>query len=95
MAKPLSCAAESGAIRVNNDLRISFRRTIRVPDNHQDSYLPPDLGPFPLERISEYANRLPRDMAAKGGLFFPMYRKYQLPISHLEGNVCLLISRTI
>jgi hypothetical protein len=60
---------------VNNALGISIRRTIRVPGNQQISRLPPDLGPFPLEEVSKYSDNMPADMAAKGGLFFPMYRE--------------------
>ena len=57
------------------DLDISFRRTIRVPDNQQLSQLPPDLGKFPLFQVKDHASRMPPDMVAKGGIFVPMYRK--------------------
>jgi hypothetical protein len=75
MAKPLDVKLESDHVLVDNDLQISFRRTIRVPDNQQTSFLPPDLGAFPLLPVSKYAEQLPGVMTAKGGLFFPMYRK--------------------
>jgi len=57
------------------DLDISFRRTVRVPDNQQISKLPPDLGKFPLFQVKDYASKMPAEMAAKGGLFMPMYGK--------------------
>ncbi|KAI1456079.1 hypothetical protein F4805DRAFT_468314 [Annulohypoxylon moriforme] len=57
------------------DLDISFRRTIRVPDNAGESKLPPDLGQFPLFKVRDYAHRLPPEMTAKGGVFMPMYQK--------------------
>jgi hypothetical protein len=73
---PLKCELrENGTIVVNDDLRISFKRTIRVPDNHQTSSLPPDLGNFPVRRVSEYVGKLLPEMAAKGGVFLPMYRE--------------------
>lgn len=56
-------------------LTISFHRTVRVPDSKQLSKLPPDLGKFPLFQIKDFAERLPPEMVAKGGLFMPMYRK--------------------
>ena len=56
-------------------LTISFRRTIRVPDNEKVSELPPDLGKFPLYRVGDYADNMPVTMAKKGGVFLPMYRK--------------------
>ena len=56
-------------------LRINFKRTIRVPDNRGTSELPPSLGDFPLYATSKYAKNMPQELAAKGGVFFPMYRK--------------------
>ena len=58
-----------------DELKISFRRTIRVPDGKSDSELPPDLGIFPLYSVADYKKMLPINMASKGGAFFPMYRK--------------------
>lgn len=58
-----------------DDLEISFHRTVRVPDNHDSSALPPGLGTFPIYQVKNYANTLPHTMAAKGGLFLPMYRE--------------------
>lgn len=55
-----------------DDLEISFHR---VPDNHKSSALPPSLGKFPLYQVEKYATTLPHTMAAKGGLFLPMYRE--------------------
>ncbi|KAI8964197.1 hypothetical protein F5Y11DRAFT_112519 [Daldinia sp. FL1419] len=56
-------------------LRITFHRTIRVPDNNQTTSLPPDLGAYPLFAVREYAHKLPPSMAAKGGLFLSMYQR--------------------
>lgn len=60
-----------------DDLVIAVKRTIRVPDNQQVSQLPPDMGTFQLERISNFEDTAPDWMVAKGGLFFPMRRKFQ------------------
>tara|TARA_R110002003_G_scaffold214_6_gene16055 strand:+ start:4264 stop:5103 length:840 start_codon:yes stop_codon:yes gene_type:complete len=68
------CTFHNDKIFVNNDLCITFERTIRVPDNDSSSSLPPELGEFPLHKVSDYATKLPRSMAAKGGLFFPMHQ---------------------
>ncbi|KAI0381386.1 hypothetical protein F5Y04DRAFT_288960 [Hypomontagnella monticulosa] len=56
-------------------LSIEFIRTTRVPDNDFESELPPNMGKFPLFKIRDYAHRLPPEMVAKGGVFFPVYRK--------------------
>ncbi|EKJ68938.1 hypothetical protein FPSE_10863 [Fusarium pseudograminearum CS3096] len=58
-----------------DDLEISFKRTIRVPDNYDTNYLPPDAGSFPLYKVDDYAETLPLRMAQKGGLFIPMYQR--------------------
>ncbi|KAF2865627.1 integral membrane protein [Massariosphaeria phaeospora] len=75
MAAAMDCKLQTdNAILINNHLEITFRRTIRVPDNQHISNLPPSLGKFPLKPVSKFADKMPRDMAAKGGLFLPMYQ---------------------
>jgi len=59
-----------------DDLEVSFHRTVRVPDGPKSSALPPSLGKFPLYQVKDYVEKLPEEMAAKGGLFLPMYRTY-------------------
>ncbi|KAI5917761.1 hypothetical protein F4810DRAFT_704677 [Camillea tinctor] len=82
-------AVENDAITVNHiptdgkvyyqqNLRIWFHRTIRVPDNLGTSQLPPGLGNFPLFLVNNYANTLPPDMVSRGGIFFPMHQKEAL-----------------
>jgi hypothetical protein len=60
------------------NLEISLRRTIRVPDNGKPYELPPDMGGFPLYSVNKYKSRLPAEIANKGGVFIPIYRKYFL-----------------
>ncbi|KAF9777149.1 hypothetical protein IL306_004576 [Fusarium sp. DS 682] len=64
-----------------DDLTITFRRTIRVPDNKNTSALPPDSGIFPLFKVKDYAEKLPLPMAHKGGIFMPMYQREALWIN--------------
>ncbi len=64
--------------KTHEKLKISFQRTIRVPDGEGDSELPPGMGTFPLYSVTNFKRKLPDAMAAKGGLFFPMYRKWTL-----------------
>ncbi|KAJ4348715.1 uncharacterized protein N0V89_010093 [Didymosphaeria variabile] len=75
MTGALSCELVDDVVCVHKDLRISFQRTIRVPDNGQQvSYLPPSLGKFPLQKVSQHATKMTEAMVAKGGLFFPMHQ---------------------
>lgn len=73
--QPLKCELQGDAILINDDLRITFNRTIRVPDNQQTSCLSPFLGSFPLRAVSKHVETLPAYMATKGGVFLPMFRK--------------------
>ncbi|KAJ9604491.1 hypothetical protein H2200_011327 [Cladophialophora chaetospira] len=57
------------------ELKVSFRRTVRVSDNSASSELPPDMGKFPLYKVQEYSSTLPADTVAKGGIFMPMYQR--------------------
>ncbi|KAI0437492.1 hypothetical protein F4803DRAFT_538441 [Xylaria telfairii] len=87
MASPVvySCSLDKDSIVVKHEspdhisqsLTIGFQRTIRVPDNADESQLPPNLGHFPLFKVSDFSSssKLPADMAAKGGVFFPMYQQ--------------------
>ncbi|KAI0595101.1 hypothetical protein F4775DRAFT_387263 [Biscogniauxia sp. FL1348] len=82
-------ATEKNAITVNHipthgkayhpqNLQIWFHRTIRVPDNLGTSQLPPGLGDFPLFQVKQYASKMPANMVARGGVFFPMHQKEAL-----------------
>ncbi|PGH00853.1 hypothetical protein AJ80_09105 [Polytolypa hystricis UAMH7299] len=59
----------------NGELSITFRRTIKVLETATASFLPPSLGTFPLYSVKQFEKKLPADMTAKGGLFFPMHEK--------------------
>ncbi|ETS85066.1 hypothetical protein PFICI_03091 [Pestalotiopsis fici W106-1] len=78
-----NCTLEDGSIIIRQQspafafaqLKIQFHRTIRVPDNGDIENLPPSMGVFPLFKIHDYVNKLPKSIAVKGGVFFPMYQK--------------------
>jgi hypothetical protein len=57
------------------DIKLSFRRTVRVPDNAKHYGLPPDCGAFPLYDTAEYAAVLPEDIANDQGVVLPIYSK--------------------
>ena len=54
--------------------QIEFQRTLRIPDDNDDYYLPPGLGSFPLKHIDDYADRVPQAWVEHGGVFLPMYQ---------------------
>ncbi|KAG0647390.1 hypothetical protein D0Z07_7168 [Hyphodiscus hymeniophilus] len=66
-------------------LKISLRRTIRVPDNGESYGLPPDCGAFPIYSVAKYTSRLPQKVVAKGGVFIPMHQREAMWIN-FEGS---------
>jgi hypothetical protein len=58
--------------------RISFHRTLRIPDDGKDYPLPAGLGRFPIHRVEDYADKVPSDWLKEGGLFIPLYQKEAL-----------------
>ena len=54
--------------------RISFQRTLRIPDDNRAYSLPPGLGRFPLNLVDDYTDSVPAAWGAHGGVFLPMYQ---------------------
>jgi hypothetical protein len=78
-----SCRVRDDKIDINRKggsewLEVSFRRTVRVPDNASSSSLPPNLGKLPLYKVRDYEASLPLGINSKGGVFLPMYREFIL-----------------
>jgi hypothetical protein len=53
---------------------IEFQRTLRIPDDNREHYLPPGLGAFPLFHVDDFAKKVPKKWLQHGGIFFPMYQ---------------------
>jgi hypothetical protein len=53
---------------------LSLQRTLRIPDDGRDHYLPPGLGTFPLRHVDDHADRVPPHWRDRGGLLTPMYQ---------------------
>ena len=56
------------------NLKIDLQRTLRIPDDNREHYLPPGLGRFPLSRVDDYSDNLPDKWNQHGGVFLPMYQ---------------------
>jgi hypothetical protein len=61
-------------VHVDAVLRIDFQRTLRIPDDDRDYFLPPGLGRFPLRHVDDFAERLPERWEVHGGVMLPMYQ---------------------
>lgn len=55
-------------------LAIDFQRTLRIPDDGKEHFLPPGLGRFPLRHVEDYESRLPGTWVRRGGVILPMYQ---------------------
>jgi hypothetical protein len=62
-------------------LEIDFQRTLRIPDDDREYPLPPGLGPFPLRRVDDFAERVPAGWLTRGGVLLPMYQSEALWLS--------------
>jgi len=60
------------------EARISFQRTLRIPDDGRDYPLPPGMGEFPLHHVEDHLDKLPATWARRGGVFLPMYQSEAL-----------------
>ncbi len=55
-------------------MSISFKKTLRIPDDGRDYPLPPELGNFPIEHVDDYMQSLPEKWQERGGVMLPMYQ---------------------
>ncbi len=55
-------------------LRVSFQRTLRIPDDDRDHSLPPGLGRFPLRHVDDFSSRVPGHWMERGGVMLPMFQ---------------------
>ena len=64
-------------------LRISFMRTLRIPDDGKDYPLPPGMGRFPIRRVSDYLNTVPKKWleTAETSIFLPIYQREAMWLS--------------
>src|SRR5262245_33870939 len=66
---------DDNRLLLGEGLGISFLRTLRIPDDGKTYPLPPGLGRFPVRRVDDYADRVPGEWRAHGGVFLPMYQR--------------------
>lgn len=74
-------------IRIDGDrlwlgphVAVTFQRTLRIPAEGEYP-LPPGLGPFPLRRVSDFADRVPEDWRRRGGVLLPIYQREAMWLS--------------
>jgi hypothetical protein len=55
-------------------VRISFMRTLRIPDDGKTYPLPPGLSTFPLRLVDDFKDRIPLSWKEHGGVMLPMFQ---------------------
>ena len=68
-------------------LTISFKRTLRVPDNGKRYPLPSGLGKFPLEDVDDYRKAVPKNWIEHGGVMLPLYQSEALWIDFTSSYI--------
>ena len=71
----LDVQIEPESIRIDNQFVVSFKRTLRIPEDGKLHKTPPNFGVFPIYRVEEFAERLPESWQRQSGTFIPMYQR--------------------
>ena len=66
---------------------IDFQRTLRIPDDGEEYFLPPGLGSFPLRHVDDHADSVPPAWVEHGGVLLPMYQSEAMWI-YFNGHYC-------
>lgn len=70
--------------------RINFQRTLRIPDDNREYFLPPGLGRFPMEHVEDHQKRVPETWNEHGGVLLPMYQAEALWINFSNEYPCAI-----
>ncbi len=68
-------------------LRIDFQRTLRIPDDGKEHFLPPGLGSFPLRHVDDFNGRVPYDWIEHGGVMLPMHQAEAMWLNFDSGYI--------
>ncbi|MFG2478762.1 hypothetical protein [Streptomyces fagopyri] len=71
---------EENSLLLPGGVRIRFMRTLRLPETGTHG-LPPGLGEFPLRRVEDYADTVPAEWRARGGVMLPVHLREAMWLS--------------
>ena len=71
-------------------LGIYFERTLRTPQGEKDFVLPALLGDFPVRRVDDYSEAIPKHWRRHGGVMLPMYQSEAMwsPLGNVGSMAC-------
>lgn len=76
--KHLPLTLEDESLRIGRHTRISFNRTVRIPDDGKSYPLPAGLGRLPILRVEDYISCVPEKWRKEGGFIIPLYQREAL-----------------
>ncbi|WP_371600602.1 hypothetical protein [Streptomyces sp. NBC_00564] len=71
---------DGNTLRLPGEVRVRFIRTLRLPETGTHA-LPPGLGEFPVRRVEDYADTVPAEWRARGGVMLPVYLREAMWLS--------------
>nr|CAG4714814.1 unnamed protein product [Naegleria fowleri] len=71
---------------IDDNVGITFHRTLRIPDDGKMYPLPPSLGTFPVKRVDDYIDRVPEAWKKQGGVFIPLYQREAMWLEFMNFN---------
>ena len=76
MQLPLTLINDS--LLIGRHTKISFNRTLRIPEDGKKYDLPAGFGRLPILRVEDVADRVPDKWRQEGGLIIPLYQREAL-----------------
>jgi len=77
----LSLAVHQDQLHFGRHTRISFNRTLRIPEDGREYPLPAGFGRLPILRVEDHAERVPEQWLEQGGFIIPLYQREALFLS--------------
>jgi Holliday junction DNA helicase RuvB subunit len=74
----LPLAIRNDQLLIGRHTRISFNRTLRIPEDGRAYPLPAGFGRLPILRVEDYAERVPEQWLEQGGFIIPLYQREAL-----------------
>ncbi|MFI6335672.1 hypothetical protein [Streptomyces sp. NPDC050535] len=71
---------DGDTLHLPGEVRVRFIRTLRLPETGTHA-LPPGLGEFPVRRVEDYADTVPAEWRARGGVMLPVYMREAMWLS--------------
>ncbi|MFB7455377.1 hypothetical protein [Streptomyces sp. NPDC056188] len=71
---------DGNTLRLPGGVAVRFIRTLRLPEKGTHP-LPPGLGEFPVRRVADYADSVPEQWRAHGGVMLPVYLREAMWLS--------------